>query len=123
MSSADQTLVIDDNGSIKSVSDLRDLMQHENDVTEWLPPGIDNEGDTKNTGAINLSANAWEKICSSSDDELSGRQRGDFSLYSFYLKSSAKWLWVVWLFTVIFVSLGERLPGEWILCIIECSVN
>jgi hypothetical protein len=123
VNSADQSLLIGDDGSIKSASDLSDVIQDGSDVAEWLPTPTASVQDTTKAEVVNLPENTETKDSSAADEELSSRQRGDFSLYSFYLKSTAKWLWVVWLATVFFVSIAERLPGELIVSGVYLTVR
>ncbi|OAA39066.1 ABC transporter, transmembrane domain, type 1 [Metarhizium rileyi] len=107
--SADQTLVIDDQGSIKSVTGPGEAEQCQCDVAEWLSPSADEKAEEK-PEATNESDAARDEGGSSANKELLIRRQGDFSLYSFYLKSTTRWLWAIWLLTVVFVSVAERLP-------------
>ncbi|KAG8412280.1 hypothetical protein J3458_014468 [Metarhizium acridum] len=109
INSADQTLVIGDGGSIKSVAGLGDVGQCQEDVTEWLSPSAGEETEEKDE-ATDEAQDACKESGTAANNELLIRRQGDFGLYSFYLKSTAKWLWAIWLVTVIFVAVAERLP-------------
>ncbi|EFZ03270.2 ABC transporter, transmembrane domain, type 1 [Metarhizium robertsii ARSEF 23] len=109
--SADQMLVIGDGGSVKSLAGLGDAEQCREDVTAWLSPSAGEKVDDKGDAADEArDAGKQDLEGTSANDELLIRRHGDFRLYSFYLKSTAKWLWAIWLVTVIFVAVAERLP-------------
>jgi hypothetical protein len=40
------------------------------------------------------------------------RQRGDFSLYAYYLKSAGWHLVITWLFTLCLAAVAERMPRK-----------
>lgn len=104
--SADQVLLIMGEGSVKSISRSRDVLHDQKDMAGLLST-VSEEKET-----VQIPENAPKESLGTLNDESFIRQRGDFSLYSFYLNSTARWLWAVWVVTVALVAVAERLPGK-----------
>lgn len=107
---ANQIVLIED-GCVRSISKSRDvLIDGQEDITGFL--SVVSEEDIEKTKAVELSQKVPKESCVAPNDESSIRKRGDFSLYSFYLNSTTKWLWAAWLLAVALVAVAERLPGK-----------
>ncbi|KHN95178.1 ABC transporter, transmembrane domain, type 1 [Metarhizium album ARSEF 1941] len=102
-----------DEGSIKSVTGPAAVEQCPDDVAALLSPRAgDKVGEEEKAAAAAAeeAQGAGKEVGAGANSELLIRRQGDLGLYSFYLKSTAKWLWAMWLLTVIFVAVAERLP-------------
>lgn len=103
--SADQVLLIEGDGSVKSIFKSRDALHSRKDIAGSLS-AVSEENETNQ-----LPEKKKERL-GTPNDKSPIRQRGDYTLYSFYLNSTAKWLWIVWIVAVALVAVAERLPGK-----------
>ncbi|KAK2592795.1 hypothetical protein QQS21_009499 [Conoideocrella luteorostrata] len=106
INAADRILVINDDGSVESISNLRQI-----DVRD-LVPAQPHELNIDDAGLVEDVEKSDMTNASSSGDDHLVRKQGDMGLYSFYLKSVSKWLWIIFLVAVIIVTVSQRLPGS-----------
>lgn len=109
--SADQVLLIGEDCTIESVSRSRDVVHGEKDMARLLSATSQDESIEK-TKVTDSSQDTSKDDCLSSDEKPLVRQRGDFGLYVYYLNSTAKWLWAIWVVAVALCAFSERLPGK-----------
>lgn len=109
MSVADQVFHLSDNGILQKVTDRRILLEapylhHESEPSHAHQDGDAYEKQETSTGEANVAA----------DDEDGGveRQRGDLSLWLYYLKSYGLVRISFWILWAGVTASMERLPGK-----------
>lgn len=106
---ADLVLAIDHNSQVtverakKAIEKYGDANFLDDDSDE----GSSDSGSQDDSGAEQYSPTQLQQ----EDNMARLRQRGDISLYRYYLSSVTAWVLIVWLILTILVAVTERFPG------------
>ncbi|KAK2609358.1 hypothetical protein QQS21_002139 [Conoideocrella luteorostrata] len=113
---ADRILMIENDGSVRSLSNVADAWHNQTEVKELIK-AKPNEPDLEDTPPTQDQITSQCSVARNnpvSEKMSCPRQQGDLRLYSYYLASASKWTWSIWLLTIVIDTATERLPDIFI---------
>jgi hypothetical protein len=111
---ADLVLAIDHNSQL-TVERAKEAIEKYG-VANFLDADSD-EGGSDSGGQDDPVVRQYSPPQLQQDDDIAHlRQRGDISLYRYYLGSVTAWVLIIWLILTILVAVTERFPGMRIAC-------
>ena len=109
LSYADLVLAIDHNSQVTVERAKKAIEKYggANFLDDDSDEGSSESGSQDDSGAEQYSPTRLQQ----EDNMACLRQRGDISLYRYYLSSVTAWVLIVWLILTILVAVTERFPG------------
>lgn len=82
---------------------------HDSSLLQWLQQNSVQESQEEKESDVPRAEVPSEDV---TDEPEYQRQRGDFSLYAYYLKSAGWHLIITWLLTLCLAAVAERMPRK-----------